>query len=395
VHLAQEYVRLGLALDRLSRGTVDAWTGPAHVRAEVESGPAPQPLALAARARVLLAELPSSGLPSDRAAFLRGQLVAVEVGVRVLGGDPVGFLDQVEACFQVRPEMGDEQVYAAAHLELEALLPGSGPLLDRYASHRAARTVPPDRLGEAVRAVSGLLGARTRREFPLPADEGVSYEVVTGRPWAGLNSHGGRFRSTVALNADLPVGLGSLLGLVAHEAYPGHHTERCRKQAVRGDLPERQLWLVGTPENLLAEGLADLGLAGLDLLRWGPVLTELYADLGIAYDGELDERVTRAAAPLVRVRQDVALLLHDRGAALEDAEAHLARWGLQPPERVRQHVAFVTDPLWRTHITTYVEGARLVGDWLAARPAGQPVGGRFVRLLDEQLTPAALQEQLT
>jgi hypothetical protein len=243
--------------------------------------------------------------------------------------------------------------------------------------------------------VSGLLGARTRRAFPLPVAEGVSYEVVRGRPWAGFNSYGGRFRSTVALNADLPVGLGSLLGLVAHEAYPGHHTERCRKQAGLDDLPERQLWLVGTPENLLAEGLADLGLVGLDLLRWGSVLTELYADLGIAYDGDLDERVTRAAAPLVRVRQDVALLLHDRGAALEDAEAHLTRWGLQPPERVRQHVAFVTDPLWRTYITTYVEGARLVGDWLAARPARQPVGGRFVRLLDEQLTPSGLQAELT
>ena len=91
----------------------------------------------------------------------------------------------------------------------------------------------------------------------------------------------------------------------------------------------------------------------------------------------------------------VAVVVIAGGAALEDAEAHLARWGLQPPERVRQHVAFVLDPRWRTYLTTYVEGARLVGDWLAARPARQPVGGRFVRLLDEQLTPAALQAELT
>ena len=48
--------------------------------------------------------------------------------------------------------------------------------------------------------------------------------------------------------------------LVAHEAYPGHHTERCRKQVTQAGLPEYDLWLVNTPENLLAEGLADLGL---------------------------------------------------------------------------------------------------------------------------------------
>jgi hypothetical protein len=34
--LPREYVRLGLAFDRLERGFVDAWTGPAQVRAEVE-----------------------------------------------------------------------------------------------------------------------------------------------------------------------------------------------------------------------------------------------------------------------------------------------------------------------------------------------------------------------
>ena len=54
--LPSEYVRLGLAFDRLERGFVDAWTGPAAVRAAVEDGPAPVPVELARRARALLAE---------------------------------------------------------------------------------------------------------------------------------------------------------------------------------------------------------------------------------------------------------------------------------------------------------------------------------------------------
>ncbi len=389
------YVRLGLSFDRLSRGFVDAWTGPATVRAEVESGPVPRAADLRARAAELLRELPSAGLAPARTRWLAGQLTGLECSARVLDGAPVAFLDQVEACFQVRPGLGDVAAYADAHAELDDLLPGDGSLLERYTAYRDGSSVPVDLLPVAVREVSTLLRERARAAFPLPEEEVVEYEVVTDRPWAGFNYYLGGFRSTVAINADLPVGLGSLPALVAHESYPGHHTERCRKQVAQADLPEYDLWLVNTPENLLAEGLADLGLAALDLLDWGPVVGELYADLGIAYDGEQGARIGRAAAALGAVRQDAAILLHDRGASADDVRDHLARWALLSPPRADKAIASLTDPLWRAYMTTYVEGERLLSRWLDGRPAGTPVGERFVRLLDEQLTPAALAEELT
>ena len=388
------YVRLGLAFDRLERGFVDAFTGPADLRVEVENEPAPSAADLARRAGALLAELPASGLGDAREAFLAAQLVALETTGRVMAGEPVGYVEQVEAYFQVRPVLGEQAVYAQAHLELDLLLPGDGPLLERYTAYRDARSVPVDRLAEAVREVSSLLRERARSAFPLPVEEVVDYEVVTGKPWAGFNYYLGEFRSTVAINADLPVGLGALPALVAHESYPGHHTERCRKQARLGGMPERDVWLVNTPENLIAEGLADLGLVGLGLEQWGPVVSELYADLGLPYDGVLGQQIAAAAAPLTRVRQDVALLLHDRGATVEQAEQHLARWALQSPARAGKTIAFLTDPLWRAYISTYVEGEALLSRWLGARPPAQPVGGRFVRLLDEPLTPAQLQAEL-
>ena len=388
------YVRLGLSFDRLSRGFVDAWTGPSAVRAEVESGPVPHAADLRATAVELLRELPSADLAPARARWLAGQLTGLECSARVMGGAAVGYLDQVEAYFQVRPELGDVEAYARAHAELDALLPGDGALLERYTAYRDGSSVPVDLLPVAVREVSTLLRERARAAFPLPEAEVVEYEVVHDKPWGGFNSYLGDFRSTVAINADLPVGLGALPRLIAHESYPGHHTERCRKQVVQADLPEYDLWLVNTPENLLAEGLADLGLAGIDLADWGPVVAELYADLGIAYDGERGQRIAAAVAPLGAVRQDAAILLHDRGATADEAGDHLARWGLQSPQRADKTVSFLTDPLWRAYMTTYVEGERLLSRWLDARPERVPVGGRFVRLLDEQLTPAALAQEL-
>ena len=104
--------------------------------------------------------------------------------------------------------------------------------------------------------------------------------------------------------------------------------------------------------------------------------------------GDLAERVAAAAAPLNRVRQDAAILLHDRGADADEVVAYLQRWSLVSAERAAQQIRFLTHPLWRAYISTYVEGFDLLSRWLDDRPADQPVADRFVRLLDEPLTPA-------
>src|SRR4051812_32683460 len=117
--VATEYVRLGLRFDRLEEGFVDAYTGDPRLRAQVADEPAPTPRQLRDQARALLQELDSAGLPADRAGFLRGQLAALECSARKLGGEPVGFVEEVRAYFQVDAPLGDEQEYAAAHAELD------------------------------------------------------------------------------------------------------------------------------------------------------------------------------------------------------------------------------------------------------------------------------------
>ncbi len=391
--LPLEYVRLGLAFDRLESGFVDAYTGPAHIRAAVENEPAPSAGELARRARELLRELPSAGVSGVRAAWLSGQLTGLETSARVMAGEPVGFVEQVQRYFQVTPTMGDQAAYADARRALDGLLPGDGPLAERYEHYRTrTAAVPPEKLALTVDAMSSVLRAAVRERIGLPDGERVDYEVVGDKPWAGFNYYQGGLLSKVAINSDIPVGLGVLPDLIAHESYPGHHTEHVRKEAGLADHVETQVFLVNTPECLMAEGLADLGLRGLGMADhdW----TDLYADLGIRYDAELGARIAEAAAALGAVRQDAALLLHDRGASVDDVVAYLQRWALHGPERAASAVRFVSDPLWRAYISTYVEGAALIGRWLDATPPDQ-VGARFRRLLDEQLTPAAIATELT
>jgi hypothetical protein len=398
VDVPLEYVRLGLRFDRLEPGFVDAYTGEKRIRAEVESEPAPTPQGLRDQARALLAELDAAGLPEGRTAFLRGQLTGLECSARKMSDEPVGFLDEVRSYFQVDLVLGDAAHYAAAHAELDVLLPGDGTLAERYAAHRRREECPPKRLEAAVHALSSALRDRVRGRYGLPEVETVRYEVVTDKPWSGFNYYEGDFRSRVAINADLPHRLSQLAHLVAHESYPGHHTEHCRKErglVERDGHLEHTVFLVNTPECLMAEGLADLGVDAAVGRGWGPWAAAVLGDLGLRFDGHLAERIAAAAAPLNRVRQDAAVMLHDRGADADEVAAYIQRWSLVSPDRARQQLRFLTHPLWRAYITTYVEGYDLLQRWLAARPEDQDVAGRFVRLLDEPLTPAVVTAELS
>jgi hypothetical protein len=397
VDVPLEYVRLGLRFDRLEPGFVDAYTGDPRIRAQVLDEPAPTATALRDRARALLRELDAADLAEDRTAYLRGQLTGLECSARKMGGEAVGFVDEVAAYFQVDVSLGDPAVYAAAHAELGALLPGGGTLAERYAVHRRREECPPARLEGAVHALSSALRDRVRLQYGLPEVETVTYEVVTDQPWSGFNYYEGGFRSRVAINADLPHRLAQLPHLVAHESYPGHHTEHCRKElglVERADRLEHTVFLVNTPECLMAEGLADLGVEAAIGDGWGPWAAEILGDLGLRLDGHLAEKVSAAAAPLNRVRQDAAILLHDRKADPDEVVAYLQRWSLVSAERAAQQLRFLTHPLWRAYISTYVEGFDLLARWLGARPEGQPVADRFLRLLDEPLTPAVVAGEL-
>ena len=395
--LITEYLLLGLRFDRLEAGFVDAYTGDPALRAQVENEAAPHPAQLRARARELLAELDSSGLDPVRVDFLRAQLTGLECSATVMSAEPVGFVEEVAAYFDVHIQLGDETRYEAAHSELDALLPGNGALAQRYADYRQADECPPDRLEEVVLAMSSRLRDHVRATYVLPPRETVSYDVVTDKPWSGFNYYRGEFHSDVAINADLPHRLTQLPHLVAHESYPGHHTEHCRKEAglvVRDQHREHTIFLVNTPECLMAEGLADLGVKVTVGEGWGAWTEEILRDLGLPADGELAQRVAKAAAPLNDVRQDAAILLHDKHSDQEKVTDYLQRWSLVSRERAQQSLRFLTDPLWRAYTSTYVEGHRLLSRWLDARPDGEPVESRFGRLLDEPLTPGRIGAEL-
>ncbi|WP_326545598.1 DUF885 domain-containing protein [Mycolicibacterium sp. ND9-15] len=395
VSVVREYLLLGLRFDRVEEGYVDSFTGDPALRRAVAAEPQPDPADLARQADRLRAEVAAvDGLEQARADYIGAHLKALECAGRKFAGEQVGFVDEVAAYFDVHITKGDPERYRQAHRQLDEVLGGSGSLAERMQSYRAGEEIAPARLEECIHAFSSALRDRVRAEYPLPDAETITYEVVTDKPWSGFNYYHGDYKSTVAVNADLKQQMSNLPRLVAHESYPGHHTEHCRKEAglVEGlGQAEQTIFLVNTPQCLMAEGLADLALYAAIGPDWGAWARDIYADLGLRFDGEHAQAVSEATAALAEVRQDAALMLHDEHRDVDDVVDFLKRWLLVNDERARQMLRFLSSPLWRAYTSTYVEGYRLLRGWLDERPAGVSLTRRFGTLLDQPLIPSALR----
>ncbi len=401
--LVTDYLKLGLRFDRLVDGFVDSYIGDPALKQQVADEPMPDPAELSRSAAELSRQVPDAGLPPDRADFLTAHLDALAVSGRRLAGEEMSFIAEVHAYFQVQIELVDTQAYAAVHEEIADLLdqagmPANKNLAARLAAQRATEACPPEVVGTAVTTLAAALRARVAEPAGLPAEERIAFDIERDVPWSGFNYYLGDYSSRVAVNADVDHRMSQFPVLVAHECYPGHHTEHCRKEKLlvrAGGQAEQTIFLVNTPQSLMAEGLGDLALTAAVGPGWAAWAAEVLAGIGPTFDPELAEALELASRPLNTVRQNAAIMLHDRGADAEDVVAYLRKWSLVDEKRARGQLRFMSDPLWRAYTSTYVEGERLLRPWLEARPAGQSAMERFARLLDEPLTPARIQAEMS
>lgn len=401
--VARDYILLGLRLDQHIPGLVDGYFGPAALKAQVDMEQRPSPARLRDDAAALRARLPTEVPEPDRRAWLDVQLVAMETQAAGLAGDALPYLEHVTRCFDHTPAWIPDERFDDAAARIDELLPGDGALEDRLAAWDAGLEIPIDRLP----GVLDWLAERFRRAaadlFGLPDGGDLRISLVRDQPWGAYNWFDGGRRSRIDVNTDLPVQVPRLPGLVAHEAYPGHHLEHATKEAELVDRQgrlESSILLINTPECLISEGLADLGErfvapAGdrTDLLA------ELFERTGVAdANGPAATRATAERAVAIETHRavlgtiggNVALLRHVDGRSHDEAVAYLRDVGRASQARAEKRLEFIEHPLWRTYIFVYAEGEALLETWVDAVPEAERAA-RFARLLREQLTPTAVR----
>jgi len=372
----ERYLLLGLRLGRHVDGLVDAYFGPSALRERVDAEALIEPGELADEAGALGRRASST--------WLRSQLLGCETTARRLEGEQIAWSDEVERCYGVRPAHTDESRFETAHEQLDAALRGGGALGERYRAWTEAQALPTDALLQAATRFADALRTRTIELFGLPDDEEARIELVADEPWSAFNYYLGGRRSRVVVNTDLPVYSFRLPELVAHEIYPGHHTEHAWKESLlvdgEGNWGEA-IFLVGTPQSTVSEGIASLAA---EIVGAYEVASAVYADLGVPYDAATADAVREAREALDTVGVNAALLLHENGASRDEAVSYVEHWNLVPREHAEKSVDFLMHPTWRAYVSCYSSGYELCRRWVDGDAQ------RFRRLLTEQLSTADL-----
>ena len=410
--IAAGYLTLALRLDQVRPGFVDGYFGPAALKAQVDMAPVPSLDRLIDDATALGARVTAEVEEPARRTWLSAQLRAIEANARAFRDAPDGltgtaYLEHVERCFDWTVERRPLELFASARAEIDRLLPGRKPLVERLAEWDDGLVVPVERLPAVTDWLVGIFRERARVQFGLPPGEGLRLELVRGQPWSGYNWYDGNLQSRVDLNIDLPIRAPTLVSVVAHETYPGHHLEHAWKEArlvTEEHRLECSILLLNTPECLIGEGLADLGRRfAVPSDEEVSLIEELFERSGIpaATGGRFTagrptaELVRIAVAlrePRARLRQfevNAALRRHVDGADHDTVRSELELSALMTPERAEKLLDFIEDPLFRSYIFVYSEGEELLRRWLEAVPPGGQVD-RFRRLLVEQLAPATI-----
>jgi hypothetical protein len=382
--VAVEYIELGLRLGKHMDGLVDSYYGPAEIKERVDAEEPRDPGSLAEDAARLSDSL--GGVEEDRRRWLAAQLVGLETAARKLGGAELSFEEEVERYYGIPARRTPESEFEAAHEALDAVLPGNGSLEERYRAWREDDVIPADRLSDVVERLNTALGERAAGLVGLPEGESVEYEYVSDKPWTAYNYYCGGLKSRIEVNTDVPSAPDLVVEWVAHETYPGHHTEHAWKEQLltRAGRLEESIVLIPTPQSVVSEGIATVA-AEIALGDERQDLTaSTVADTGVRYDPDLSRAVMKAFEPFSGVSTNAALLLHVDGGSVDDAREYVMHWALASEKRADHVIAFINDPMWRSYITTYPNGHRLCKEWVAGDV------GRFKRLLTEQLTPADL-----
>ncbi|AWN24469.1 hypothetical protein DKM44_04280 [Deinococcus irradiatisoli] len=384
--LAERYIRLAHALDAHLPGFIDGYGGPADFADRTVQNPAQ--LRGEAQNLLLLAEQEPD---AARRTFLTAQLRAMHTLTRMLGGEALPYSEEVRGLYDISPQRADLTQLDEALRELDAALPGRGELSEREEALRARVTVPPHDLLRVAEPILAELRRRTASAYGLPNGENFSIGLVTGKPWGGYNWPLGNLQSRIDINTDLPVPLTGLPDLLAHEGYPGHHTEHASKEAqlVRGrGWYEHSIQLINAPECVISEGIAvnalDAVMAPDEVAGW------LSGDL--ARVAGVESEAVQAALRLARLKEafkgvsgHAALMLHEEGAPAAEVLDFFRHYASATPERAQKSLDFISQPNFRAYIYTYSVGGQLVKDALERGAV------TFGELLSAPMTPGELR----
>jgi hypothetical protein len=406
--VAERYVQLVLAVGQHDADYVDAFYGPPEWRKAAEAAKAPL-AAIDALAAKLESEMPAafgairpgkteSEMWMLRQQYLQRQLASLRTRVAMLQGKKMTFDEESRALYDAVAPVKPAAEFEGVLKQLDARLPGTGSLIERYDRYKQGFVIPKGRVDRVFQ--EAIRGCRQRLSFvDLPETESFKVEYVTGKSWSGYNWYQGNFRSLIQVNTDLPIYIDRAVDLACHEGYPGHHVYNAlleKNLVVDRGWVEFTVYPLFSPQSLIAEGTANYGievafplkdrlrfeqdvlfpLAGLDPEK----APEYYQML------ELVDRLSYAGNEAARRYLNGEI---DR----EGAVVWLEKYGMYTRPRAEQRLRFIDQ--YRSYVINYNLGKDLVRAYIERKVGREQSPTRrwkeFTALLSSPRLPSGLK----
>ena len=371
--VARRYVVLGLGLGRHDANYVDAYYGPDSLRAAADAeslGVAEIRASAGSLITVLGDSVPAyrDSVVAMRHRYLRVQLGSMAARARMLGGERLSFDQEARALYDVKPPHFGPAHFDSLLVRLDSLLPGRGPLADRYQRFRERLMIPAKLVDTVFKTAIAACRGRTQTHLRLPSGERFDLEYVKGTPWNAYNWYQGDYRSVIQVNLDFPIPLDRAVDLACHEGYPGHHVYNALlEQALvrRRGWVEISMYPLFSPQSLIAEGSANFGI---DMAFPAAARVTYERDSLFPLAG-LDPSL---AGPNAEVRQIMERLNYSRNEAargyldgkLSSAAARqmMQRTWLIAPDAAAKTLRFIDT--YRSYVINYNLGRDLVAEWV-------------------------------
>ena len=396
--LAEQYVRLVLAVGQHDADYVDAYYGPPEWRKDAEA----EKLALtdiASRAATLardIAAVPPAPASDEMAGlrqhYLARQLESLRTRVSMLMGKKLSFDQESKALYDASAPTHRESDFTDVLTQLESRLPGTGSLIQRYENFRSGFVIPRERLDGVFKAAIDGCRSRTLQHITLPPGESFTVEYVTGKSWSGYNWYQGNYHSLIQVNTDLPIYVDRAIDLACHEGYPGHHVYNVllEKNLLRDrGWIEFSVYPLFSPQSLIAEGTANYGIEVAF-----PRAERLEFERRVLFPaaGLNPENAARYYEVLALVDKlsyagnEAARRYLDGRIDAKAAADWLEKYGLYSPPRAEQRVRFIDQ--YRSYVINYNLGKDMVARYIESR--GPDRWAEFARLISSPRLPSSL-----
>jgi hypothetical protein len=375
--LAEEYVRLALAIGQYDDAFVDAYYGPDSLKPLGDPLPIFPKDELLNGIRVLSEDLSAisagtaDSTESHRASWLVDQLISFDRRVRIFSGEFGSFDEESEDLFGVAAPTFPEEHFQQLIGVLDTLLPGTGAVSDRFQELANRFIIPKDKLDTVFHAAIHECRTRTLEHYTLPADEDFRLEFVNNKSWNGYNWYKGNYQSLIQINTDLDIFIDRAIDVGSHESYPGHHVyNMLLEQNLYRDkgYVEMSVYPLYSPQSLIAEGSANYGI---DVVFPGDDKTRFASEVLLPLAGldttgiSLYFKALAIREKLNFVRNEVGRKLLDNGLTEEEAATWLQNYGLYNAETALKSIAFIKN--YRTYVINYNYGLELVREYIESR----------------------------